>query len=483
MKVLLADPPRLEQDYDAAYPNMGILYLIAAARRRFTSGEVSIEYLESQHTIQSHLEAIEKARPDAYGISFASFTSPLAHRTMAEVRERFPQLPIIAGGAHPTAAWDSVLRESPVDICVVGEGEATFCDLLEYYLHRGKQLNEIPGLAFLRQGQPFRTEKRNLLTDLDEIPMPAWDLVDFRKYKGMHLRKAEPQTYMVVSRGCPFDCWFCSNPVWKDNKPWVRLRSPQAIASEIEHLYRRGIREIYLSADEFNVNYEWPLEVARAIQDLGHHDLCFQCNVRADKVTDELAEEFRKMHLWMVHLGIESGNQHTIDGLAKRIQIEQVVNATKVFQKFGIKVFGFVMLYHAWEENGELAFETPKDVDRTLDFCKKLLSKKLLNYMSWQVATPYPGARLWKTAQKFALLPNSRQFSDLRSQSMCLPGISKADYARSLRRGYVLKSWYAVRSGSINFRHLARIRQSLAVILNMPWLKGGGTKHTNPNVR
>jgi len=477
MRVLLADPPRLEQDYDAAYPTMGILYLIAAARRHFTSGEVSIEYLESQHTMRSHLEAIEAARPDVYGISFTSFTSPLAHRTVAAVREKFPQLPIIAGGAHPTAAWDSVLNESPIDICVVGEGEATFCDLLEYYVHGGRQLDEIPGLAFRKQGQPFRTERRRLITDLDETPIPAWDVVDFRKYKGMHLRKAEPQTYMVVSRGCPFDCWFCSNPVWKDSKPWVRLRSPKAIADEIEHLYQRGIREIYLSADEFNVNDKWPLEVARAIQDLGHHDLWFQCNVRADKVNEELAEEFRKMNLWMVHLGIESGNQRTIDGLEKGIQIGQVVDACRIFQKSGIKVFGFVMLYHAWEENGQLAFETPADVDETLNLCKRLLSKKLLNYMSWQIATPYPGARLWKTAQKFNLLPDTKHFSDLRSQSMCLPGITKADYARSLRRGYLLKGWYALRSGSINFHHLTRIRQNLAVILNMPWLKSGSARN------
>ena len=297
-----------------------------------------------------------------------------------------------------------MLSESPVDVCVVGEGEVTFCELMDHYRGPGPQLDEVPGLAFRRQGQPYRTEKRKLLTNLDEIPMPAWDLVDFRKYKGMHLRKADPQTYMVVSRGCPFDCWFCSNPVWKDNKPWVRLREPKAIADEIEYLYQRGIREVYLSADEFNVNHQWPLEVARAIQDLGHRDLWFQCNVRAVKVTEQMAGEFQKMNLWMVHIGIESGNQRTIDGLEKRIEIEQVVDACRLFRKFGIKVFGFVMLYHAWEENGELAFETPEDVERTLDLSSDLLRQKLLNYMSWQVATPYPGARLWGTARKFALL-------------------------------------------------------------------------------
>jgi radical SAM superfamily enzyme YgiQ (UPF0313 family) len=102
--------------------------------------------------------------------------------------------------------------------------------------------------------------------------------VDFAKYKGMHLKCAEPQTYIAVSRGCPFDCWFCSNPIWKESKPWVRLRGPRSIAQEVEQLYRRGIREVYLSADEFNVNCEWPVAVAR---------------------------ELKKMNVWMVHIGVE----------------------------------------------------------------------------------------------------------------------------------------------------------------------------------
>jgi radical SAM superfamily enzyme YgiQ (UPF0313 family) len=71
-----------------------------------------------------------------------------------------------------------------------------------------------------------------------------------------------------------------------------------------------------------------------------------------------LAHEFKKMNVWMVHIGVESGNQRTIDGLQKHIRLDQVIEACRIFQAHGIKVFGFFMLYHAWEENGELAFET-----------------------------------------------------------------------------------------------------------------------------
>lgn len=471
MKVLLADPPQWERDYDAAYPNMGILYLIGAARQRFPSREFTFSYLESQCDLAGHLDAIARAEPDVYGISYASFTSPLAHQTIAAVRDRFPSLPILAGGAHPTAAWEQVMLETSVDVCVIGEGEDVFCDLLAHYSGQGRPLDQISGIAYRRDGQPFRTAKRPPIAGLDSIPLPAWDLVDFAKYKGMHFHRAQPQTYIVVSRGCPFNCWFCSNPIWKESKPWVRLRSPRAIAEEVEGLYQRGIREVYLSADEFNVNLEWPIEVSRALQDLRHKDLYFQCNVRADKVSEEMAREFRNANLWMVHVGVESGNQRTIDGLRKNIRLDQVVNACRVFQREGVKVFGFFMLYHAWEENGALAFESPTDVSRTLRFARRLLREKLINYMSWQVATPYPGSRLWETARKFGLLLDQHSFSDLRERAMELPGVSENAIRRSLRKGYFLKTWYALKAGHIGWRHLTRARQVLAIMLNQNWLK------------
>jgi anaerobic magnesium-protoporphyrin IX monomethyl ester cyclase len=338
---------------------MGILYLIGSARQTFAGSEMTFEYLESQYDLPGHLQAIERIRSDLYGLSYASFTSPLAHRTIAAVCERFPGMPVLVGGAHPTAAWESVLRETAADLCVVGEGEAAFCDVVAHYAGRGKPLDEVPGLAFRRDGAPFRTARRPPIPKLDSIPFPAWGLVDFAKYKGMHLKCAESQTYIAVSRGCPFYRWFCSNPIWKESKPWVRLRGPRSIAQEVEQLYRRGIREVYLSADEFNVNCEWPVAVAR---------------------------EFKNGNVWMVYIGVESGNQRTIDGLKKHIRLDQVIEACRIFQAHGIKVFGFFMLYHAWEENGKLAFETPADVDNTLRFGRRLLSERLINYMSWHTS-------------------------------------------------------------------------------------------------
>ena len=151
---------------------------------------------------------------------------------------------------------------------------------------------------------------------------------------------------IIVSRRCPYNCTYCANPVWKANKPWYRVRSAENIVEEIELLYHMGIREITLRCDEFNINLAWSIEVCQKIRNLQHDDLYFQTVLRADKVTKELAKALKAINCWLVSLGIESGNQRTLDGYGKKITLEQIVNASKILKEEGIKITGFFMIYN-----------------------------------------------------------------------------------------------------------------------------------------
>jgi radical SAM superfamily enzyme YgiQ (UPF0313 family) len=332
MKIILADPPKREEKYDLSYPNIGILYLIGTLRQRFQQN-IEVLYLQGNCDLEEHLKAVQEFNPNVYGISFATLVSNLAYRTINAIRNENPSLPIICGGAHPTAASEDVMKNSQVDICVLGEGEVAICDLVNYYMNENTKISDIKGIVYRNNGQLIKTEKRPFIRDLNSIPFPAWDTINFDHYLGMHLRKADPQTYVVVSRGCPFNCNFCSNPVWKYNKPWVRMRNAKDVSEEVKLLYGMGVREIYLNADEFNVSIEWAIEVCNEIQKLGYKDLYFQCNVRADKVTEELAKAFLRINLWLVHIGIESGNQKTLDGIGKHITLEQINTACRILKK------------------------------------------------------------------------------------------------------------------------------------------------------
>ena len=467
MRIVLADLPHKEGYYHAVFPNLGLLYLAGALRAKFGDA-CRILWLDPHRTLSGHLESLARFRPDMYGLSFSFFTRPLAARVIEQVRARFPGLAIVCGGPMPTAAPRQILEGTAADICVLGEGERTVCDLAESIGEgQASGLGKIPGIVFKTpSGSIVETAPRPPEADLDSLPLPAWDLVDFKKYGGWYMHQGSPQAHVLASRGCPHDCVYCSNPVWKYGRPWLRLRSPGLIAEEVELLHRRGVREVYLSADELNVNETWAREVCEALSALGHRDLFFNANIRPDIMTPELARAFRRAGLWIARVGIESGNQKTLDGVGKKVRLEQVVDCCRILKAEGVKVFGFIMLFHAWEEGDELRWESPEDVDRTVGFCRRLIKDKLMDYMSWQIATPMPGSRLWDIAVRHDLLPR-HEIQGVLALNLRLPGVTDKDVRRALRKGLWLKGRAALRGGRVPVRHVHAVLANAKVLLGL----------------
>lgn len=445
MKIVFADPPNVGTSLRIVnHPNLGILYLTGYLREKVNG--IDIYYLDAFLSLKEHLRRLEMTNPDLYGLSFSEMRDQDAFKTIQAVKERFPHLPIVCGGPYPTVMAEEILEKFPVDICVKGEGEVTMAELVEVF--QGKRcLNDVSGIAFKRDGQIVSTDRRALIPNLDSIPLPAWDMIDFKKYEGNFQYMARPSTVMVTSRGCPFDCVFCANPVWKLSKPWLRMRNPANVCEEISLLYQMGVREISIRSDEFNPVLSWAIESCREIQKLGLNDLFFQGNIRADKVTDELIREMKKSNFWLVQLGIESGNQRTLDGIGKKITLEQVVQACQLFKRHNIKVYGYIMIYHAWEENGKFCYETPEDVDRTLNFVRRLKKERLLDYISFSTTTPMRGSPLFEIAKRHNMLKQHKQVKDVSEFSMVLPNISKKALKRSRLKGLFLQAFINLRSG------------------------------------
>ena len=472
LRIALADPPKKESFYYTSFPNLGLLYLAGSLREKF--GErCRVLLLDGHQSMAEHLGSLQRFTPHLYGLSFTYFTRFLAFRTVEQVRRHLPDLPILCGGPMPTAASREVLESCPADICALGEGESTLCELAEHFLDGKGGLQDVDGLVYRdSQGRLHRTAKRSFAADLDKIPAPAWDLIEFRRYPGWPMHRAKPQIQIQVSRGCPFNCNFCSNPVWKYNKPWLRYRSPRNIAKEVQLLYQTGAREIYLSADEFNFSESWCLEVCHELAGLGHADLYFNCNIRPDVMTPRMAKAFKKANLWCAHVGIDSGNQRTLDGVGKKVQVQQIVETCRILKENDLNVFGFVMLFHAWEEEDRLCWEGPAEVKNTLRFCRYLLRSKLLDYMSWQVATPMPGSRLWDTAGKYDLFPE-KEATCIYTRNLALPGLGTAQVRLALIKGLWLKNRHYLKNGRVNWRdQFPAIWPNLRVMLGFPPPKG-----------
>ncbi|MEK6676687.1 MAG: radical SAM protein [Planctomycetota bacterium] len=463
-KIFLADPPAKTDDYDKAYPNLGLLQLISHTREHTPLTDDDIIFLDQFHSTEDHIRLVEEHRPRVYGISYAFLTQRVAHDTINELKRRFPEMLIIAGGPHPTSVPEEVMQKSLADLVCIGEGELTLADIINEMCRGGNDFTGIPGLLIRTPDGPLRTAKPRASEDLDALPFLAWERIDFSKYVGQHYSKSHRQTCIVISRGCPYKCTFCSLPVWRAAKPFVRMRSPKNIAQEVEWLYALGIREIKIVSDEINVTLPWAKEVCRAIADLGHKDLFFQSNLRADKVDDELAELFKRMNMWLVHLGVESANDRVLDGIEKKITVDQVERCLKFLKKHNIHVLLFMMAFQLWERDGKLQFETPKEIRRSLWWVWKQFLLRRISYMTWSIATPMPGAPLQEIVDRHGLksadqvLDNWNRNKDYLGIDLTSLGISEKTKMRFLRAGILSKAFFMLFSGNFDWRrHFYRV--------------------------
>jgi len=457
VKVVLADVPmaHLKGEAVTESPNLGLLYLISYARDRLPN--VKFLYLEPFLTLEKHVAEIKKFKPDVYGVSFTTPKKSLAFEVINHVKKVLPSVLAVAGGPHPTFDPKDVFANSESDICVIGEGEETFVELLKA-LVENKELANVKGIVYRNKEGDIRSNPlRNLIEDINFLP--AWDIIDFKKYDGP-VRKKYPFVYVLPSRGCPCSCTFCSIPVWRLKKPWVRLRSPKNIALEVQYLYNRGIREIYIRCDTFNADVGWAISVCEEIEKLDLKDLCFQCNLRADKVTEKLAERLRSINCWLVHIGIESANNRVLKGINKMITFEDTMRTLKILKKYKIKVYGFFMLYNAWEEKGILKYETTEEVCHTLSVVRKLLKEKLLTYISWSITNPIIGSKLHDIAVRHNII------SENKTLPLKLP-IPEEEMRGCLKEGLMLQLWNGIENNQINQRSMKRVMQKINTILEL----------------
>jgi len=455
MKIVLATPPQPEKgSYRAFYPQLGLLYLASYAEKNCRIRDLTVDYVEgSLFHIDGFLDRISRMNPDVIGLNIVSTNSSIAYKTINSLKEKLPNSLIVCGGPHPTACPIDVLQRSKTDVCIVGEGEITFQQLLEAY-ERNTSYSNIAGIAIRRNGQVVQTPIRPLIADLDSIPFPAWEKINIRNYQGYFLQKAWPDVHIMTSRGCPFNCTFCANAVWKLTKPWIRLRSPENVAKEVEYLVNKGVREIYDFSAEFNASEKWAIKVADKISDI-QPGIPFKTLLRADKISERLASSLSKMGCWLASVGIESGNQEVLNGINKGISINQVIRGLNLLKKYDIKVHGFFMIFNVWEENGILRVETPEMCRKTLKFARQLVSAGLLDHLSWATNSPLPGAKLFDIAMKYNLLDKSIAFSDFdfEDMPMTLPGISPRDITRVKFEGMCLQVYSSFLHKGVNMKN------------------------------
>jgi radical SAM superfamily enzyme YgiQ (UPF0313 family) len=439
IKILLVNSPTLDQIRfdEPVYPPLGILYIASYLRENLD--DVSLRVIDGARIgFGKTLKIVEREDADVLSLSFTTWSSTGAFELINKIKENNPDTFIITGGPHSTAMPNEVLKRSNTDMAVIGEGEKTMLEI-KGQLDGDRDFRKIDGLAF-REGDDVIITKPREYLDVDYIPFPARDLINIKLYPGLFWSKTPPETNILSSRGCMNNCTFCSNPVWKTNSPWLRLRSPENIVDEIVALQSEfGIKEVSDECDSFNTDLKWATEVCKKMKSI---DISWKVQIRAKPMTDELAKSMAKSGCWLVRIGVESSNLSTLKGIRKGITINDFVQTCKKLKKYDIKVVGLFMIFNVWEENGKLKFESIRMCKNTFKFIENMLKKKLIDSFGWAFTTPFPGSELYRIAKKYDLIQEEdyQSWNQVSDFVMKLPGVDKRDINRMKFEGMMLQA-------------------------------------------
>ncbi|MCE5276864.1 MAG: radical SAM protein [Planctomycetaceae bacterium] len=269
MRIVLLRPPRyvwpFNSETSAFWQPLGLLCLAGAARRHFPNAAVEVWDAPAANWGWATLQRRLATQPiDVLGVGEETVSAHEALRAAAMVRELHPSCAVVAGGTYFAHTIQETLQTGLIDAVVRGEGEITFVELLKNLGNRAAWDN-IPGMAFMRDGQVVRTPARELIDDLDALPMPAYDLLDMSLY-GRGSRNHPDLVSIEHSRGCTDSCGFCI--LWKHMgrsvdgnglvRPCWRTQSPARSYETVQHLHDRFGRRTFGWVDPtFNASPEW----------------------------------------------------------------------------------------------------------------------------------------------------------------------------------------------------------------------------------
>jgi radical SAM superfamily enzyme YgiQ (UPF0313 family) len=294
---------------------------------------------------------------------------------------------VIMVGPHVSAVPEESLLQAAgaVDVVCVGEYDYTVRDAIRGYDH----LENVAGIAYVKDGKPRRTFVRPLIDDLDELPFPAWHQLDLMKY--FDGGKLYPYIDVISGRGCPNRCIFCLWPQVMHGTRY-RFRSPKNVVDEMERdielcpSVRKG-GEFFFEDDTFTVGKERALSLCEEIR-RRIPGITFSVNARVDTADSVLFAAMKKAGCRELLVGFESGNQEILEKAHKRITLEQSREFMRRAREAGLQVHGCFVI--------GLPGETEKTAEETIRFALGLD----LDTAQFSGAVPFPGTELFTLCEK-----------------------------------------------------------------------------------
>ena len=374
MKALLVQP--VEKNLFPV-PPLGLGYLAAVLEDKGFEVEIIDLNVESSTVLE---EFLSRELPEVVGVSFVIGNVREAFVVVNKVKTDFPECFVVAGGPYASIMGEAMLiGHREIDSIVIGEGEFTFVELMER-LRSKQNLKGVEGLIF-RDGCKIRSNSsRDPIMGLDGLPFPAREKLSMELY-------GENAGVLFTSRGCPFQCIFCSRSVF--GRRW-RGHSPEYVLTEIEHLRKHhGISRLSFLDDNFTFDMDRSEKILDGMiakkLNLG---LYFWNGIRVDSVTKGLLSKMKRAGCIAINYGVESADPEILARIKKGITLDQVDKAIRMTREAGMKANVFLMIGN------------PGDSVKVVDNLKKFFDRVKVDGVHLSLATPIPGTELWNWVNK-----------------------------------------------------------------------------------
>lgn len=362
--------------------NLGYL-----ASRLIQSGyEAEIFDLKAPGTVEAEaLDRIARWKPDMIGISAMTIEMPGASRIIKELRRLAPGAVIALGGIHPTALPRETLEETGADLVVRSEGETVAVNLAAEISGGKPDFARVNGLSFFSNGEFISTPDEALISDLDSLPFPAWNLMPPKTYSEFPwqlYKRREVVAQILTSRGCPYKCTYCAASLMHRRR--LRHRSAENVAEELRLLNRDfGAGEFHIIDDNFSVNKKHALSVCEAIE-RGGLDMVWKMpnGMGADTITEELVSAMARAGCYQVGIAVETASEELQASIKKGLDLPRIKRSLALLKKHGIETYAVFVF--------GLPGETPESLRKNIKFMRLNFDHVSISY-----CVPYPGSELY----------------------------------------------------------------------------------------
>jgi len=416
-------------DNKTPYPPLGTMY--AASFMREAGYKVSLFDTNLRNNSLEIQDKIIEQKPDflvIYDDGF-NYLTKMCLTTMREAAfdmiaiGKKHDCTVIVCSSDSTDHYDKYL-DSGADFIIQGEGEVALKELIEH-LQNKNSIDAIQGIVYRNDERTIKNPKRAVFKQLDEFPMPAWDLVDINAYKEVWSQKNHEFTLNIATtRGCPYKCNWCAKPIYGNR---YNSHSPEYIVNHLAYLKEQfGVTKFWMCDDIFGLKPNWVQEFNKGLK-ANDLSISYMIQSRVDLLLKEdTIDALAESGLSEVWVGAESGSQKILDAMDKGITTEQIHIATKLLKDKNIRVAFFIQF-------GYLE-ETKEDITMTIEMIKELLPDNI----GISVSYPLPGTKFYEKVKDDLIL--KANWTDSDDLAMMFQGTFNSNYYKKLHR-YVHKEF------------------------------------------